>query len=137
MTGNLCKEAVWIASEMRRKGIKMNNPKRATDEVIKYVYGYSHSHLKGKSRKTELVISRQVGMTLMLMTGVTSTQAGKHYDKDHSTALHSRNVIINYLETRHPLQVCESIRQAIWAMKYFNPHTDLSILPENWNHENK
>ena len=53
-----------------------------------------------KSRKREYVEAKQLHMTIMhKMFGFTLVMAGKIYNKDHATVLHSVKTVINLLQT--------------------------------------
>lgn len=55
--------------------------------------------LKSPSRKTEVVLPRQIMMRYMMKAKYTSSKAGSRYDKDHATALEAAKKIQNIANT--------------------------------------
>jgi len=59
---------------------------------------YDIQALLSKNRKLELVSKRVIIMKLLRENGFTYTAIGKAFDRDHSTVLHSINVIFEQLK---------------------------------------
>lgn len=85
------------------------------DEVSVY-YNLSPELLAGKTRKHEVVLARQVAMYLAKqMTNMSLKTIGSHYGgRDHTTVLHSIQMVENYLDTdRTVAQAVEHLRKKI------------------------
>lgn len=69
------------------------------NRICKY-YDVTLEQLKKKSRKRDLVVARQVCMCAMYYKyGWTLSRAGKLFNRDHTTAIHSLDTIKNICET--------------------------------------
>lgn len=60
--------------------------------------GFTYDELRSSTRKREIKSARQVGITWAVMSGMTLSDAGSLFCKDHSVAWHSLNVVIIALE---------------------------------------
>lgn len=64
--------------------------------------GVSVEDIKGRSRKRELVIVRQIVIyCLKKITGASLKSVGEHLYRDHTTAIHAIKCVNNMYETRN------------------------------------
>lgn len=69
--------------------------------AIETYFGYSLDMLKVKNRKRELVFPRQIGMYLHTkLTRYALETIGEIYNRDHTTVMHGRDTIIDFLTSR-------------------------------------
>lgn len=105
LEGALTRVTAWSA--LNRRDIDLETAKRvlqdivATDEPIPLgpetilrttaqAFGFSVEDVLSSSRKQPLVLCRQVGMYLCReLTDLSLPKIGKHFDRDHTTVLHS------------------------------------------------
>lgn len=60
--------------------------------------GFSAEEILSSTRKREIRAARQVGITWAVMSGMSLTDAGRLFCKDHSTAFHSMKIVILAME---------------------------------------
>lgn len=100
---DLAKEVVkGIASEQPTREISVKSIVAAVSEY----YDIASSLLVGKTRKQEVVIARQTAMYLIKQnTQLSLKSIGAHFGgRDHTTVIHSCQVIGNYMETDERIQ---------------------------------
>jgi hypothetical protein len=76
-------------------------------EEIEYlcgVTGYNYHTLLEKTRKQDIVFARYMVMNFFVKNGMTLKDAGRIFDKDHTTAIHGINTIKNVEITGTPLR---------------------------------
>ncbi len=103
LTHDLAKEVVkGIASEQTPREVSV---KSIIASVSEY-YDIALPLLVGKTRKQEVVIARQTAMYLIKQnTQLSLKSIGSHFGgRDHTTVIHSCQVISNYLETDERIQ---------------------------------
>lgn len=103
------------------------------DLVIERVYNKNHVELLGRSRKNEVVVPRQVHMTLMSCSGLQLERAAGYFNRDHATATHSVKTIKNLLETKRPSHEYNKVVESINRFRRIYPGIDLSEMPGPWN----
>ena len=108
----------------------------AVNILIFEIFGKSHSDLSAKSRKTEYLIPRQVGMYLLLLLGYTTTAVGRHYLRDHATAINARKRCENLLETKYPVEYYTKMVTAIKVMKTLFPNS-LRGISKGWDNDKR
>ena len=62
-------------------------------------YGVEMKDLQSKSRKRKFTRPRHVLFFLLYGSGVTLSEIGALFNRDHSTAIHGRDVVINEINT--------------------------------------
>lgn len=60
--------------------------------------GFSTEEILSITRKREIRAARQVGITWAVMSGMSLSDAGRLFCKDHSTAFHSMKVVVLAME---------------------------------------
>ena len=69
------------------------------NEVSRY-FGFDESSIRGPSRSRNIVNARNIAMYLIRnITGLSTIEIGKIFDRDHSTALHSLDQVKEKLES--------------------------------------
>jgi chromosomal replication initiator protein len=99
----LAKEVVkGIASEQTPREVSVKSIIAAVSEY----YDIASSLLVGKTRKQEVVIARQTAMYLIKQhTQLSLKSIGSHFGgRDHTTVIHSCQVIANYIDTDERIQ---------------------------------
>jgi len=91
-----------------------SSPLNSLDELISLVCrltGYSKPDLQTASRQRQRVVARQLICFYACKLGLgTLSQIGRELgDRDHTTVMHSRDAIINLLETNNP-EVCRYVQ---------------------------
>lgn len=104
------------------------SPRPSPEEIVCKEFGISLEVLKTVTRKREVVIPRQVALTLISITGISLTLSGKKFGKDHATVLHSKRRTNELLETKHPYSYYSMACRAIRAFAVLYPEADLSGL---------
>lgn len=74
------------------------NQEDIVNAVLNY-YSVSLENLKSKSRKRKYVRPRHVLFYLLYSAGLTTEDIGRIFNRDHSTVIHGRDVVINEIET--------------------------------------
>jgi chromosomal replication initiator protein len=100
---DLAKEVVkGIASEQAPREVSVKSIVAAVSEY----YDIPLSLLVGKTRKQEVVIARQTAMYLIKQhTQLSLKSIGSHFGgRDHTTVIHSCQVIANYIDTDERIQ---------------------------------
>ncbi len=64
---------------------------------------YSHEELKIANRSRDRMQWRQLGMAWATLTGLSLTESGKLFNKDHATVIYSQQMLIDALDGFHPL----------------------------------
>lgn len=89
---------------MVRDAVRTNNeaiptPDVIINEVARY-FGFEESVIRGPSRSRQIVFARNIAMFLIRnITGLSTIEIGKIFDRDHTTALHSLDQVTEKLET--------------------------------------
>ncbi len=98
--------------------------KRITIEMIQAAvedfYGISHQDIIGKGRARKIVRPRQVAIYLCRdLSETTLSNIGKAFNRDHTTVLHSCELISNQLqEDRNLREELEAVREKIRIQQY-------------------
>ena len=87
-----------------RDAVQKNNESVPTPEVIisevSRFFGYDEAILRGPSRSRSVVGARNIAMYLIRnITGLSTIEIGKIFERDHSTALHSLDQVTEKLES--------------------------------------
>lgn len=90
-----------------KKELEENSDCRVRPEIINFIvdsvcdyYGVENDKLKKKSREEDVRFPRQVVMYLLAnVAKVKLTAIAAMYNKHHSTVIHSKEVIQNYIDT--------------------------------------
>jgi hypothetical protein len=64
---------------------------------------YSHEELKIADRSRNKMQWRQLGMAWATLTGLSLTESGNMFNKDHATVIYSQQMLIDALDGFHPL----------------------------------
>lgn len=64
---------------------------------------YSHEELKIADRSRDKMQWRQLGMAWATLTGLSLTESGNMFNKDHATVIYSQQMLIDALDGYHPL----------------------------------
>jgi len=64
---------------------------------------YSHEELKIANRSRDRMQWRQLGMAWATLTGLSLTESGNMFNKDHATVIYSQQMLIDALDGFHPL----------------------------------
>ena len=89
---------------MVREAVRKNNesiptPDAIVSEVARY-FGMTAGVLTGPSRSRSVVMARNIAMYLIRqITGLSTVELGKIFERDHSTAMHSLDQVTEKLET--------------------------------------
>ena len=97
LTVDLAKEVVHGAAGYEPKPLTIDDIKG----VVGDYYGLEVEQMESKSRKHEIALARQMAMYIAKqLTSLSLKSIGSHFSgRDHSTVLHSRQTIENYLVT--------------------------------------
>jgi chromosomal replication initiator protein len=81
--------------------IPVNNDVESIQELLSEFYGVSISDMKGKTRKREVVIARQLAIYFIKATTTLTLKAiGSNFGtRDHSTVIHSLETVQNLCDT--------------------------------------
>ena len=87
-----------------RDAVQKNNEAIPTPDVIinevSRFFGYDEALIRGPSRSRQIVGVRNIAMYLIRnITGLSTIEIGKIFDRDHSTALHSLDQVTERLES--------------------------------------
>ena len=87
-----------------KDAVQKNNESIPTPEVIisevSRFFGLDEAVLRGPSRSRNVVAARNIAMYLIRqITGLSTVELGKIFDRDHSTALHSLDQVTEKLES--------------------------------------
>ncbi|MBQ9646990.1 MAG: chromosomal replication initiator protein DnaA [Oscillospiraceae bacterium] len=87
-----------------KDAVQKNNESIPTPDVIinevSRFFGYEEAILRGPSRSRQIVGARNIAMYLIRnITGLSTIEIGKIFDRDHTTALHSLDQVTEKLET--------------------------------------
>jgi len=85
--------------------IKRKLPRRKFYTMHEFflVCPYSLDELKEANRYQDVMQWRQVGMFWCTLTGLSLTEVGNKFNKDHATVIHAQKMIILALDGFHPL----------------------------------
>jgi hypothetical protein len=64
---------------------------------------YTHEELKIANRSRDRMQWRQIGMAWATLTGLSLSESGKLFNKDHATVIYSQQMLIDALDGFHPL----------------------------------
>ena len=91
-------EAV-VREAVRKNNESVPTPEVIVNEVARY-FGMEDSVLRGPSRSRSVVAARNIAMYLIRqITGLSTVEIGRIFDRDHSTAMHSLDQVTEKLET--------------------------------------
>lgn len=75
---------------------------KTVDRIVRHVcmhYKISEADIKGKSRREEHRVPRQIAIYLLIKhTGKSKSEVGRIFGRDHSTAIHSVNVVMDQMQ---------------------------------------
>ena len=83
----------------------------------------SHESLKEANRLRQLMQWRQVGMVWATLSGFSLTEAGKLFNKNHATVIHSQEMVKLALEGYHP-ELLEKINEVLECIEITNAHAN-------------
>lgn len=114
--------------------IKKKLPKRNFYTMHEFflVCPCSHESLKEANRLRQLMQWRQVGMVWATLSGLSQTEAGRLFNKNHATVIHSQEMVKLALEGYHPelkdkfMEVMESVELAQSASNDINTNYIIS-----------
>lgn len=80
-------------------------PKRSFYTMHEFflVCPYTHEELKIANRSRDRMQWRQLGMAWATLTGLSLTESGNMFNKDHATVIYSQQMLIDALDGFHPL----------------------------------
>ena len=91
VTVDICEEALKEVKAQRVP--RMVTPTLVVEAVSQY-YNVSVEDITGTSRRREIAVPRQIAMFLIReMTGLSSTQIGQTFGRDHATVLYSCGIV--------------------------------------------
>ena len=97
----LVKEA--IADIIKERPGLHPTPELILDAVSTF-YCVGKDKLMSSNRASEVAIARQIAFFLMReMADMSTTEIGKFFGKDHTTAMHGINKIVNLMETNRDI----------------------------------
>lgn len=87
-----------------KDAVQKNNESIPTPDVIinevSRFFGFDESVIRGPARSRQVVYARNIAMYLIRnITGLSTIEIGKIFDRDHSTALHSLDQVTEKLNT--------------------------------------
>jgi len=96
-------------------------PKRSFYTMHEFflVCPYSHEELKIVNRSRDRMQWRQLGMAWATLTGLSLTEAGKTFNKDHATVVYSQEMIVLALDGYHPL-LAEKLNEVLKCIEINN-----------------
>ena len=80
---------------------------------------YSHEELKIANRSRDRMQWRQLGMAWATLTGLSLTESGKLFNKDHATVIYSQEMIVLALDGYHPL-LAEKLNEVLECIEINN-----------------
>ena len=83
----------------------------------------SHDSLKEANRLRQLMQWRQVGMVWATLSGFSLTEAGKLFNKNHATVIHSQEMVKLALEGYHP-ELLEKLNEVLECIEITNAHAN-------------
>jgi hypothetical protein len=83
----------------------------------------SHESLKEANRLRQLMQWRQVGMVWATLSGFSLTEAGKLFNKNHATVIHSQEMVKLALEGYHP-ELLEKLNEVLECIEITNAHAN-------------
>ena len=86
------------------KYIKSKLPKRNFYTMHEFfnVCPYSFDELRKSNRQQHVMQWRQVGMFWCTLTGLSLTEVGNQFNRDHATVIHAQKMIILAIDGFHP-----------------------------------
>jgi hypothetical protein len=66
---------------------------------------------------------RQLGMAWATLTGLSLTEAGKTFNKDHATVVYSQEMIVLAIDGFHPL-LAEKLNEVLACIEITNAHAN-------------
>ena len=105
--------------------IKKKLPKRNFYTMHEFflVCPCSHESLKEANRLRQLMQWRQVGMVWATLSGFSLTEAGKLFNKNHATVIHSQEMVKLALEGYHP-ELLEKLNEVLECIEITNAHAN-------------
>lgn len=80
-----------------------NTPKEKADNIVNIVSGYFNAlkeDIFSFKRKSDVVRARQICIWFLIKRKVfNKSQAGRYFDRDHTTVIHSLIAVQSYIET--------------------------------------
>ena len=100
-------------------------------KVVRMYYKLDEDYNKSKSRKTDVVLGRQMAMYLVRKhTNMSLSRIGSFFNKDHATVLHSVKVIDNYMFYH------KERKQEVWELNRIIKFKSAAINEDlNWKNE--
>jgi len=100
-------------------------PKRSFYTMHEFflVCPYSHEELKIANRSRDRMQWRQLGMAWATLTGLSLTESGKLFNKDHATVIYSQEMIVLALDGYHPL-LAEKLNEVLECIEITNAHAN-------------
>ena len=83
----------------------------------------SHESLKEANRLRQLMQWRQVGMVWATLSGFSLTEAGKMFNKNHATVIHSQEMVKLALEGYHP-ELLDKLNEVLECIEITNAHAN-------------
>ena len=83
----------------------------------------SHESLKEANRLRQLMQWRQVGMVWATLSGFSLTEAGKLFNKNHATVIHSQEMVKLALEGYHP-ELLDKLNEVLECIEITNAHAN-------------
>ena len=84
---------------------------------------YSHEELKIADRSRDKMQWRQLGMAWATLTGLSLTESGKLFNKDHATVIYSQQMLIDALDGFHPL-LMQKFSDVLDCIEITNAHAN-------------
>ena len=83
----------------------------------------SHESLKEANRLRQLMQWRQVGMVWATLSGFSLMEAGKLFNKNHATVIHSQEMVKLALEGYHP-ELLDKLNEVLECIEITNAHAN-------------
>lgn len=100
-------------------------PKRSFYTMHEFflVCPYTHEELKIANRSRDRMQWRQLGMAWATLTGLSLTESGKLFNKDHATVIYSQEMIVLALDGYHPL-LAEKLNEVLECIEITNANAN-------------
>lgn len=95
----------------KTEAVKKEKAKEIIDAICRY-YKVTYDDLKSKSRFKEVVVPRQVSMYIIkIKTKLKDDAISEMFNRDRTTSIHSIDLINNFLNQGHPVEIVEQINE--------------------------
>lgn len=95
----------------KTEGVKKEKAKQIIDAICRY-YKVTEEQLKSKNRKRLIVLPRQVCMYIIkVKTKLKDDAIAEMFNRDRTTSIHSIDLINNFLNQGHPVEIVEQINE--------------------------